>query len=212
MLSEQEHLHSLVRRYQAPDEYPFFPESLAKPILKPLNYPAALHPNTVNVNAKLKESYTEHILPAACAKFDGREDRGESLEHYGSAATCDVPCLQALSRRIHYGKFVAESKFRTETSRFVQLIKNEDRKGIDEAITNSKVEKKVLERLRLKAKTYGTDPDIGSADPGKINVEAVVAMYKVGCHTSSVSGARMQGSSCYWSSSCHSQLICGEEV
>ncbi|KAF2432648.1 chorismate mutase [Tothia fuscella] len=178
MLKEQEILHSLVRRYQAPDEYPFFPEAIKEPILKPLSYPVVLHTNNVNVNDKLKESYIEHILPAACAKFDGREDRGETQEHYGSAATCDVPCLQALSRRIHYGKFVAESKFRKETQRFVKLIKDGDRKGIDEAITDAKVEKKVLERLRLKAKTYGTDPDAGSMDPGKINVEAVVAMYK----------------------------------
>jgi chorismate mutase len=179
ILREQERLHSLVRRYQAPDEYPFFPEALEKPILKPLNYPLVLHPNTVVVNKRLKESYIEHVLPEACAKFEGNSDRGESKEHYGSAATCDVSCLQALSRRIHYGKFVAESKFRKETERFVKLIKDEDRVGIDEAITDAKVEKKVLERLRLKAKTYGTDPDIGSQDPGKINVEAVVAMYKV---------------------------------
>lgn len=179
ILSEQERLHSLVRRYQAPDEYPFFPSALEKPILKPLSYPAALHPNTVDVNQKLKDSYINHILPTACAKFEGRPDRGESQEHYGSAATCDVPCLQALSRRIHYGKFVAESKFRTETARFVDMIRREDRNGIDVAITNEEVEKKVLERLRLKAKTYGTDPDLGSQDPGKIDVEAVVAMYKV---------------------------------
>jgi chorismate mutase len=179
MLQETEHLHSLVRRYQAPDEYPFFPDAVEKPILKPLDYPIVLHPNTVDVNQKLKESYIEHVLPHACAKFEGNEDRGESKEHYGSAATCDVSCLQALSRRIHYGKFVAESKFRKETERFVQLIKDEDREGIDDAITDMKVEKKVLERLRLKAKTYGTDPDLGSQDPGKINVEAVVAMYKV---------------------------------
>jgi len=64
----------------------------------------------------------------------------------------------------------------------VKLIKAEDRKGIDEAITNAAVEQKVLERLRLKAKTYGTDPDLeaNGSGLGKINVEAVVAMYKVG--------------------------------
>jgi chorismate mutase len=178
MLREQERLHSLVRRYQSPDEYPFFLDALQKPILKPLNYPKILHDNGVNVNKQLKECYIEHVLPAACAKFD-REERGDAQENYGSAAVCDVNCLQALSRRIHFGKFVAEVKFRKETEKFVALIKAEDRKGIDEAITDSKVEKKVLERLRLKAKTYGTDPDIASQDPGKINVEAVVAMYKV---------------------------------
>lgn len=32
--------------------------------------------------------------------------------NHGSAATLDILCLQALSKRIHYGKFVAEAKFR----------------------------------------------------------------------------------------------------
>jgi len=90
-----------------------------------------------------------------------------------------VSCLQALSRRIHFGKFVAESKFQKETERFVALIRARDRVGIDAAITDAKVEKKVLERLRLKAKTYGTDPSIEANGEGKINVDAVVAMYKV---------------------------------
>lgn len=177
MLREQERLQSLVRRYQSPDEYPFFPEDLHEPILQPLEYPKILHPNDVNVNAKLKASYIRHILPSACTQF-GREERGEALENFGSAATCDVSCLQALSRRVHFGKFVAESKFRKETERFVAMIKAGDRRGIDAAITDAVVEKKVLERLRLKAKTYGTDPSIGSDGPVKINVDAVVAMYK----------------------------------
>jgi chorismate mutase len=172
---EQEHLFSLLRRYQSPDEYPFFPDALGEPILQPLNYPEILHPNTINVNEKLKRSYIEHILPAACSI----QDRGEAKEHYGSAATSDVACLQALSRRIHFGKFVAESKFRKETERFEKMIKAGDREGIAAAITDEKVEKKVLERLRLKAKAYGTDPSTGVEGTGKINVDAVVAMYRV---------------------------------
>lgn len=178
MLSQQEKLHSLVRRYQSPDEYPFFPTHLVEPILPALSYPKVLHDNNVNFNPKLKASYIDGILPAACAKF-GREDRGEAQENYGSAATCDVNCLQALSRRIHFGKFVAESKFLKEPERFVKMIKEENRQGIDDAITDSKVEQKVLERLGLKAKTYGTDPSVANEDQGKINVDAVVAMYKV---------------------------------
>lgn len=177
-LSEQEHLQSRLRRYESPDEYPFFPDVLQKPILQPLKYPQILHPNDVNVNDKLKQSYIEHILPRACVQY-GREERGEARENYGSSATYDVLCLQALSRRIHFGKFVAESKFRKETERFVALIKAEDRKGIDEAITDAKVEKKVLERLRLKAKTYGTDPSaLNGESPIKIDADAVVAMYQ----------------------------------
>lgn len=178
MLREQERLHSLVRRYQSPDEYPFFPDALQTPILKPLNYPEILHPNTVNVNQKLKRSYIEHILPAACSHL-GHEDRGESQEHYGSAGTCDVACLQAVSRRVHFGKFVAEAKFQQHPIEFEQMIRAEDREGLMAAVTDEMVEKKVLERLRLKAKTYGTDPSIGAEGMAKIDVDAVVTMYKV---------------------------------
>ena len=181
MLKEQERLQSLVRRYESPDEYAFFPDALQKPILQPLNYPKILHPNDVDVNQEIKRKYIDLILPRICPKF-GREDRGEKQENYGSTATCDVACLQALSRRIHFGKFVAESKFRQETDKFVHLIKAHDREGIADAITHSKVEKKVLERLRLKARTYGTDPSIDADGEGKINVDAVVAMYEVGPH------------------------------
>ncbi|KAF1828485.1 chorismate mutase [Decorospora gaudefroyi] len=156
MLREQERLQSL------------------EPILKPLHYPQILHPNTVNVNAQLKDCYIKHILPAACMQTD----RGESQENYGSSATCDVMTIQSLSRRIHFGKFVAEAKFQQEMDRSVKLIKDEDRKGIDEAITNAAVEKKVLERLKLKAKTYATDPDLGANESSKVNADAVVVMYK----------------------------------
>jgi chorismate mutase len=174
---EREKLDSLIRRFQSPDEYPFFPSALQSPILQPLHYPKILHKNDVNVNEKIKKSYIQDFLPQVCADF-GRKDRGETQENYGSAATADISCLQALSRRIHFGKFVAESKFQTETEKFTKLIKAGDREGIGAAITNEAVEKKVLERLRLKARTYGTDPSTGTESPGKINVDAVVTMYK----------------------------------
>ncbi|KAG9237342.1 chorismate mutase [Amylocarpus encephaloides] len=176
-LREREKLDSLIRRYESPDEYPFFPDAVQKPILKPLNYPKILHENNVNVNDKIKKSYIESFLPTACAD-PGREDKGELEENYGSAATADIACLQAISLRIHFGKWVAESKFRTETELFTSLIKEEDRGGIGRAITNEAVEKKVLERLGLKARTYGTDPSHGVKGQGKINADAVVAMYK----------------------------------
>ncbi|KAK5192459.1 chorismate mutase aro7 [Exophiala xenobiotica] len=180
LLSETERLHSTIRRYDAPDEYAFFPQVLQRPMLQAIKYPRILHDNDVNVNQIIKEKYINEVLPEACREF-GREDRGETKENYGSAATCDVACLQALSRRIHFGKFVAESKFQQETERFVELIKAEDREGIDAAITKQKVEQQVLERLRLKAKTYGKDPSLatngGVGGDEKINVEAVVKMY-----------------------------------
>jgi len=177
-LREQERLQSRIRRYQSPDEYPFFPDVLEEPILKPLDYPKILHPNNVNVNDKIKQYYVEKFLPKVCSKFD-REDRGESQENYGSSATCDIACLQALSRRIYYGMFVAESKFQSDPEKYTKLIKAGDTKGIEESITNKAVELKVLERLKLKARTYGTDPsNEGTDTASKINENAVVAMYE----------------------------------
>ncbi|ORY64985.1 chorismate mutase [Pseudomassariella vexata] len=178
-LREQEKLQSLIRRFESPDEYAFFPDALPKPILKPLNYPRILHDNTVVVNDKIKAFFINEFLPAVCPDF-GREDRGESAENYGSAATCDIACLQALSRRIHFGKFVAESKFRSDPEKYTKLIKAGDREGIAAAITNTAVEEQVLKRLALKVQTYGTDPSMNgsSENAGKINVEKVVSMYK----------------------------------
>lgn len=141
-------------------------------MLPPLKYERVLWANNVNVNGKLKASYIHNILPRSCTST------GEAPQNFGSSATCDVMCLQALSRRIHFGKFVAEAKFLQETERFVKLIKTEDRKGIDEAITNSKVEQQVLDRLRLKAATYGKDPSTGADGPVKIDADEVMGMYR----------------------------------
>ncbi|KAH8154737.1 uncharacterized protein LAJ45_01268 [Morchella importuna] len=183
ILHQQERIHAQVRRYQAPDEYAFFPSDLPEPILAPLQWPVLLHPNTVNGNQKLKESYINHILPAACSTT-AADDHGETRENYGSTAVSDVACLQALSRRIHFGKFVAEAKFREDPEKYAKMIRARDEEGLERAITNEAVEKQVLKRLELKAKTYGTDPMAekegvkGGAAAPKINVEAVVAMYK----------------------------------
>ncbi|EMC91783.1 hypothetical protein BAUCODRAFT_79700 [Baudoinia panamericana UAMH 10762] len=175
VLRSQEELQSKIRRYQSPDEHPFFPDAMQPLVLPELKYPRILWGNDVNVNAELKQRYVEHILPAVCK---GKKERPEAQENYGSSATADVACLQSLSRRIHFGKFVAESKFLAEPERFAELIKKEDREGIDAAITNAKVEQKVLERLRVKAEMYGVDSGMDADAPRKIDVEAVVAMYR----------------------------------
>lgn len=46
--------------------------------------------------------YLDELLPGITATGDDN--------NYGSAAMADVLCLQALSKRIHYGKFVAGTK------------------------------------------------------------------------------------------------------
>lgn len=47
-----EKAHSLMRRYTSPDEHPFYPEELERPILPLLNYSAIIRPNNINLNPK----------------------------------------------------------------------------------------------------------------------------------------------------------------
>ena len=58
----------------------------------------------INVNDRIMDLYLQRLLPGITEPGDDN--------NYGSSAMGDVLCLQALSKRIHYGKFVAEAKFR----------------------------------------------------------------------------------------------------
>jgi chorismate mutase len=132
------------------------------------------------VNPKIYSSYIDDILPRITQNLP---DKGESAENYGSCSVRDVECLQSLSRRIHFGKFVAEVKFQSEPEKMTELIKKKDVKGLDKAITNAAVERYVLERLAAKAMAYGRDPGACSNEPSskaadKVDVNAVVAIYR----------------------------------
>ncbi|KAL6186793.1 hypothetical protein ACLB2K_042912 [Fragaria x ananassa] len=97
MLMETEKLHAQVGRYKSPDEHPFFPEHLPEPLLPPLHYPQVLHPcaDSININNQVWDMYFGNILPSLVEQGDDG--------NCGSAAVCDTLCLQALSKRIHYG-------------------------------------------------------------------------------------------------------------
>ncbi|XP_033140776.1 chorismate mutase 1, chloroplastic [Brassica rapa] len=94
-----------VGRYKSPDEHPFFPDDLPEPMLPPLQYPKVLHcaADSININNKIWNMYFRDLVPRLVKKGDDG--------NYGSTAVCDAICLQSLSKRIHYGKFVAEAKF-----------------------------------------------------------------------------------------------------
>lgn len=175
VILQTEKVHSKIRRYEATDEIPFFPDELEKPILPPMELPqvlAAYH-KEVNVNDEIKKYYIEKIVPAVAAS------PADQPENHGSVAITDLECLQAISRRIHFGKFVAESKFQSEPERFTKLIKARDSRGIDEAITNAAVEKKVLERIASKTDTYsGPVLRWSQKVQGKLTGDIVTSIYK----------------------------------
>ncbi|RMX66232.1 hypothetical protein DD238_004205 [Peronospora effusa] len=164
MLLETEKLHALARRYTSPDENAFFPHLLPEPILPIVDYPRVLNPNRININNQIMSVYQEKIL-------SGLTIHNSDDTAYGSTATADIAVLQALSKRIHFGKFIAEAKFQAETERYTKLILENDAAGIMEALTNLTVEKKVLERVKQKASTYGQDPNAPAASFEELKVD-----------------------------------------
>ncbi|KAL4451201.1 hypothetical protein ABPG77_009273 [Micractinium sp. CCAP 211/92] len=179
LLRETEQVHGRIRRYTSPDEYPFFPEDLPPLVLPPITYEQVLAPCAlVNINTSIMDMYLEHLLP---------EITGPGDDHnYGSSAMNDVTALQALSKRIHYGMFVAEAKFRKQTAEYTQLIQRQDGDAILELLTDRAVELKVIERVRLKAATFGQELDVSGAAAGangaggsyKVRPEVVAQLYE----------------------------------
>lgn len=176
LLLQGEKTHSQVRRYEAPDEVPFFPDALLPAILPPLKYPKILasYSDEINVNAEIMDFYVKFIVPKVSAA------EGDQLENCGSVACSDVECLQALSRRIHFGKFVAEAKYQADKELYRKLILAKDVQGISDSITNSAVEQKILERLIEKGKSYGTDPTLKYTQnkQSKVAPEVIAQLYK----------------------------------
>ncbi|RLN05652.1 hypothetical protein BBJ28_00004680 [Nothophytophthora sp. Chile5] len=176
MLLETEKLHALARRYTSPDENAFFLHLLPEPILPIIDYPRVLNPNRININDQIMSVYQDKILPGITTASS------DDSSQYGSTATADIAVLQALSKRIHFGKFIAEAKFQAETERYTQLILANDAAGIMDALTNLAVEQKVLDRVKLKASTYGQDPNApAAASPDKewkVNPQLISDLYR----------------------------------
>ncbi|EPS62541.1 chorismate mutase 1 [Genlisea aurea] len=151
MVRETEKLHGKVGRYKSPDEHPFFPDHSSEQILPPLQYPQVLHPaaDSININVQVWSMYFENLLPRLARKGDDG--------NYGSAATCDTICLQALSKRIHYGKFVAEAKFCASPDLYAAPISAQDRAGLMDLLTYPEVEEAIKRRVEVKTRQYGEE-------------------------------------------------------
>ncbi|KAL5553698.1 hypothetical protein UlMin_041099 [Ulmus minor] len=151
IVRETEKLHAQVGRYKSPDEHPFFPDFLPEPMLPPLNYPQVLHPcaGSINRNNKVWNMYFRDLLPRLVKLGDDG--------NCGSAALCDTVCLQTLSKRIHYGKFVAEAKFQGSPAEYEDAIRAQDRTRLMELLTYEAVEATVQKRVEMKAKTFGQE-------------------------------------------------------
>jgi chorismate mutase len=152
LLHECERSHAKVRRYTSPDEHPFF-SRLPDPILPPLRFENPIRPNAININARIRTQYETKMVRLICQPGDDMQ--------WGSSAVNDVILLQALSKRIHYGKFVAEAKFHGYRKVLLPLIQTGDRAGLLAAVTDRKVEAQVCRRVEAKAAAFGREFDAG---------------------------------------------------
>jgi len=69
-------------------------------------------------------------------------------------------CVQALSKRIHYGKFVAEAKFLAKREEYSSLIRARDADGLMKLLTDEAVEAKVCtSQVCIQIKSNQTKPN-----------------------------------------------------
>ncbi|XP_019442698.1 PREDICTED: chorismate mutase 1, chloroplastic-like [Lupinus angustifolius] len=176
ILKETETLHAKMGRYKSPDEHPFFPDGLPEPLLPPLQYPKVLHPiaESININDKVWNVYFRVLIPQLVKEGDDG--------NCGSTAVCDTMCLQALSKRIHYGKFVAETKFRAAPDAYKAAIIAQDKEKLMDMLTYPEVEEAIKRRVEMKAKTYGQEVVINMKEHRtepvyKINPSLVADLY-----------------------------------
>lgn len=168
MMEEMERVFARVRRYTAPDEHPFT-KNLPEPFLTAMVYDWPIKQTAININDKILTIYVDEIIPLICEKNDDH--------NYGSACVNDFTVLQALSKRIHYGKYVAESKYLGDIEGYKKLIEARDEEGIMEKLTNMQVEEKLLERVKIKTRTYGQEPE--TVNPiMKIQPDVISKIYK----------------------------------
>ncbi|KAK4601726.1 hypothetical protein RGQ29_011029 [Quercus rubra] len=151
MLKETEKLHARVGRYKSPDEHPFFPDDLPDPLLPPLQYPQVLRPfaDSININKKVWDMYFRDLVSRLVEEGDDG--------NCGSTAVCDTMCLQALSKRIHYGKYVAEAKFQASPDAYEAAIRAQDSQTLMDMLTYPEVEEAIRKRVEMKAKTYAQE-------------------------------------------------------
>ncbi|KAL8240707.1 hypothetical protein R6Q59_014062 [Mikania micrantha] len=119
----------------------------------------------INFNKLISDVYFDELLPRLAKKGDDG--------NYESTSTCDTICLQLLSKRIHYGKFVAEAKFRASPDEYEAAIRAKDMVKLMKLLTYPDVEAAIIERVEKKSKTYGGPSEFISEPDYKNNADLV---------------------------------------
>jgi chorismate mutase len=101
-------------------------------------------------DARIGGAYTSEIVPFLCAPGD--DGRGQE------SAALDERLGDLLDARLRLGVDVADAKARQEPERISALVAAADREGLLRALTDERVERHVLERVRALAEAIGAPP------------------------------------------------------
>ncbi len=169
LLADIEKAHAKAGRYGCPEEHPFTNPVIDTDIT-PRSYQIndflATGHQAINVNSQIIDAYFLDILPQIT-----REGSDENL---GSAVMADINLLQAISRRIHLGKLVAQVKYNQDPEWYGQKHSDGELYG---QLTNDVVEKAILTRLAQKLDHLNQD-NICNFPTIQLNSEKVVAIYQ----------------------------------
>ncbi|KAL4307683.1 hypothetical protein HN51_042068 [Arachis hypogaea] len=176
VVKNTEAVQAKVGRYNNPEENPFFPENLPPSLVPSYSFTQFLHPKaaSININKSIWKIYFDELLPSFVASGDDG--------NYAQTAASDLSLLQAISRRIHYGKFVAEVKFRESAQQYESLIRAEDKGGLMKLLTFESVEETVRKRVEKKAMVFGQNVTLNNGDDKnvtyKVDPSVAANLYK----------------------------------
>ncbi|TKY58048.1 Chorismate mutase 2 [Spatholobus suberectus] len=158
VVKNTEALQAKAGRYKNPEENPFFPENLPPSMVPSYPFTQILHPGaaSIDINKSIWKMYFQELLPLLATSGDDG--------NYAQTAASDLSLLQAISRRIHYGKFVAEVKFRDSPQDYEPLIRAKDREGLMKLLTFRSVEEMVRKRVEKKATVFGQEVSLNRDD------------------------------------------------
>ncbi|TKY74798.1 Chorismate mutase 2 [Spatholobus suberectus] len=172
LVSKTEAIQAKAGRYINPEENPFFPENLPPSVVPHYPFSLFLHPAAalINTNKVIWKLYFNELLPMFVASGDDG--------NYAQTAATDLSLLQAISRRIHYGKFVAEAKFRESPQGYEPLIRAKDREALMKLLTSESVEEMVVKRVKKKAMVFGQEVSLDrDVKGGKSKVDPSVVSF-----------------------------------
>ena len=139
-------------------------------------HPANLKPNnmatsTPKVQTSVRNLHSADRIRRGVSETaaSGSDVIAVTTEQYGSSASfVTLLLVQALLlKRIHFGKLSCQAQSLMNRGVAIQaMTRAKDGAGLMRALTKPAVEKRVVERVALKAGTYGRDPTVGSAAPG----------------------------------------------